>query len=155
MPPTVLQRLKQRSFDDPYQEAILSLLVAADFINRELETRCEQYGITAAQYNVLRILRGVHPAGHPRSEIIARMIHVSPDVTRLIDRLERLELATRGKSDTDGRLSLTFITNKGLTLLDTMRSDIEYINKALAKHLSEQEAHQLAVLAEKVCSISE
>lgn len=155
MPPTVLQRLKQRSFDDPYQEAVLSLLVAADVINRELESRCEQYGITAAQYNVLRILRGVHPAGHPRSEIIVRMIHVAPDVTRLIDRLERLELATRGKSDTDGRLSLTFITEKGLALLAKMRSDIEYINNALAKHLSEDEAHHLAVLAEKVCSVCE
>lgn len=155
MPSTVLQRLKQRTFDSPYQAAVLSLMVAADLINRQFETLCEQYGITAAQYNVLRILRGVYPGGHPRSEIIARMIHVAPDVTRLIDRLERLELATRGKSDTDGRLSLTYITHKGLTLLDTMHDDVEHIDRTLATHLTEQEAHQLAELAEKVCSISE
>ena len=155
MSSSVLQRLKQRSFESPYQQAVLSLLVAADQINRELETRCEKYGITAAQYNVLRILRGVHPEGHPRSEIIVRMIHAAPDVTRLIDRLERLELATRGKSKTDGRLSLTYITPKGLKLLDTMSDDIEDINRTLAHHLSEADANQLAVLAEKVCSITE
>ncbi len=155
MSSSVLERLKQRSFDNPYQEAILSVLVAADQINRELESRCEAHGITAAQYNVLRILRGVHPAGHPRSEIIARMIHVAPDVTRLIDRLERLELASRGKSESDGRLSLTFITPKGLALLDLMRSDIEHVKRTIAKHLTEAEAHQLATLAEKVCSITE
>lgn len=155
MAPTVLQRLKQRSFESPYQEAILSLLVAADQVNRVLESCCEQYGITAAQYNVLRILRGIHPEGHPRSEIIARMIHVAPDVTRLIDRLERLELATRGKSTSDGRLSLTFITPTGLALLDRMQHDIEFIDREIAKHLTIAEAQQLAALAEKVCSVSE
>jgi DNA-binding MarR family transcriptional regulator len=155
MSSVILTRLKQRSFDNPYQEAILSLLVAADRFNREIESRCEQYGLTAAQYNVLRILRGVHPDGHPRSEIIARMIHVAPDVTRLIDRLERLDLAVRAKSDADRRLSLTFITPKGLTLLDNMRDEFESINRALADRLTEAEARQLAQLAEKVYSISE
>jgi DNA-binding MarR family transcriptional regulator len=155
MAPTVLERLKQRSFENPYQEAILSLLVAADQVNRVLESCCEQYGVTAAQYNVLRILRGIHPQGHPRSEIIVRMIHVAPDVTRLIDRLERLELATRGKSESDGRLSLTFITPQGLALLDRMQHDIEFIDREIAKNLTESEAHQLAMLAEKVCSMSE
>lgn len=155
MASTVLQRLKQRAFDSPYQEAILSLLVAADQINRSIESSCERYGITAAQYNVLRILRGVHPEGHPRSEIIARMIHVAPDVTRLIDRLERLDLATRGKSTSDGRLSLTFITPKGLHLLDRMKADIESIDREISQHLTEAEAHQLAILAEKVCSMFE
>lgn len=151
----ILTRLKQRSFDSPYQEAILSLLVAADRVNREFETRCEHYGLTAAQYNVLRILRGVHPEGHPRSEIIARMIHSAPDVTRLIDRLERLDLATRTKSDSDRRVSLTFITPKGLKLLDEMRDEYDNINRVLADRLTEAEAHQLAQLAEKVYSISE
>lgn len=155
MASSVLERLKQRSFDSTYQEAILSLLVAADMINRILESRCESYGITAAQYNVLRILRGVHPEGHPRCEIIDRMIHVAPDVTRLIDRLERLGLATRGKSTIDGRLSLTFITPKGLALLDTMQNGIENVNTMIAEHLTESEARTLAALTEKVCSIGE
>lgn len=151
----VLERLKQRAFDSKYQEAVLSLLVAADMINRILESRCESHGITAAQYNVLRILRGVHPGGHPRCEIIDRMIHVAPDVTRLIDRLERLGLAQRAKSTTDGRLSLTFITPKGLALLETMQNDIENFNSIIAEHLTEAEARTLAMLTEKVCSIAE
>jgi DNA-binding MarR family transcriptional regulator len=115
-----------------------------------MEELTEPHGITSAQYNVLRILRGVHPEGHPRREIIRRMIQVAPDVTRLIDRLEKQDLVHRGRSSDDKRLSLTFITDKGLALLSDMQPTLDLMNKRLWANISEDEALALAKLCDKL-----
>lgn len=144
------QRLQQRSFSSPYQEALLSVLVCADFLTRQMEEACLLHGITGAQYNVLRILRGVHPEGHSRVEIISRMIHAAPDVTRLIDRLVRSGYARRGRSKQDGRLSLTYITQQGLDLVTAMQPHIDELEIELRRHLDENEATTLTQMCEKI-----
>jgi len=151
---TLKHRIKQDTFSSVFQEAYLSLMVAADLLQRHTDEVCEQHGITSAQYNVLRILRGVHPDGHARCDIIDRMIHTAPDVTRLIDRLVKAGLAKRGKSDEDARLSLTYITDKGLKLLVKMQPEIEENEKELASRMDEKQARQLATLCEKLISES-
>ena len=144
------QRLRQDTFTSGYQEAILSVLVCADRLTRSMDATCEVHGITSAQYHVLRILRGVYPDGHPRCEIITRMIHTAPDVTRLIDRIEKLELVERAKSVHDGRLSVTYITMKGLDLLETLQAEIEALELQLSAVLTTQEATALTELCERV-----
>lgn len=145
-------RIQQRSFSSPYQEALLSVLVCADFLTRQLEETCLEFGITGAQYNVLRILRGVHPEGHARSEIIKRMIHAAPDVTRLIDRLVRAGYVRRGRSTHDGRLSLTYITQQGLDLVTRMQSKIDGLELGIQKTLDVGEASALTAACEKILS---
>src|SRR5271157_3266400 len=82
------RRLKQARFTSPHQEALLSLAVAAGTLNDMVDAVCEKHGLTRPQYNVLRILRGVHPEGHSRCEVAQRMVERAPDVTRLVDRLQ-------------------------------------------------------------------
>lgn len=144
------KRIKQEQFASPYQEAFLSVLVAADHLQRNFEVACEKAGITAAQYNVLRILRGVHPDGHARCDIIDRMLQQAPDVTRLIDRLEKAGLVKRGRSKDDGRLSLTYITDKGLALLSSMQGELDRNYEDFATKLSPKEAQQLTTLCERL-----
>ena len=147
---TLEKRLKQKKFASVYMEAHLSLLVAADTMQRRFDDVCDEHGISAQQYNVLRILRGIHPGGHARCDIIGRMIQQAPDVTRLIDRLVKMGLAKRGKSKDDGRLSLTYITGKGLKLLDSMKSFIDELERDLQKRLKKTEARSLTALCEKL-----
>ncbi|GMV53017.1 MAG: MarR family transcriptional regulator [Chlorobi bacterium] len=143
-------RLKQKGFDSEHQEALLSLLVAADVLNRKLQQICEQYSITHPQYNVLRILRGSYPNGHPRSEIIARMLQRAPDVTRLINRLEKVGLVCRARTTEDRRLSLTFITPKGIELLNAMHADITSLGTELRERLNVEEAADLIKYCERI-----
>src|ERR1700757_3122275 len=91
------RRLKQAEFSSPAQEALLSVMVAAAALNERMDRVCAGHKITRAQYNVLRILRGVHPEGHPRCEIAQRMIERAPDVTRLVDRLQAQGLVRRNR----------------------------------------------------------
>ena len=55
------RRLKQPQFASPAQEALLSVIVAANTLNDIMDRICEEHGITRPQYNVLRILRGFIP----------------------------------------------------------------------------------------------
>ena len=85
----ILKRtLKMNRTPTAREEVGLNLAVAFSFLKTRFENIIEPFGITASQYNVLRILKGA-PEGHPRCEIIVRMIDRAPDITRLIDRLEK------------------------------------------------------------------
>jgi len=98
-------------------EALVALMVAAGSLVRDLDVACQQHGITHDQYNVLRILRGVYPHGHPRGEISARLISRAPDVTRMLDRLVQRGYVRREWDSTNRRLSIATISDKGLALL--------------------------------------
>jgi len=144
------QRLKQTAFESPFHEAMLNLMVATAHLRDRIDAVCELHQITTAQYNVLRILRGAHPAGYPRCEIAQRMIERAPDVTRLIDRLEEQGLAERGRSDEDRRLSVTRITPSGLALLGRMQPDVDAVHETLAAKLTPDQARELSRLCESL-----
>jgi DNA-binding MarR family transcriptional regulator len=143
------RRLKQARFSSAHQEALLSLAVAASFINDMVDAVCEKHGLTRPQYNVLRILRGVHPEGHPRCEIAQRMIERAPDVTRLVDRLQAQGLVRRSRSAHDHRQAITRITPKGLKLLETMQPDLDLQTEKLLHNLGDKESHELA----RICAL--
>src|SRR5919109_2342945 len=115
----VARELKQkRAFTSREHEVLLGLqIVAARIIEpweKFLKTTAE---LTLHQYNVLRILRGSHPAGLPSGEIANRMIARDPDITRLVDRLEKRDLVKRVRGRHDRRVVEVGITEKGLDLL--------------------------------------
>ncbi|MFN2636090.1 MAG: MarR family winged helix-turn-helix transcriptional regulator [Gemmatimonadaceae bacterium] len=105
------------NFRSREQQATLGLLRAAEAMKRSLSQLIEPHGITAQQYNVLRILRGAGPEGLPTLTIGERMIEQTPGVTRLVDRLERKGLVDRKPCANDRRRVFCRITPKGLELL--------------------------------------
>ncbi len=92
------------------------------------------HGLSGPQYNVLRILRGAPPDGLSCGEIVDRMIARDPDVTRLLDRLERAGLVGRRRSAKDRRVVTAHITAKGVDLL-------ELLDKPLDERLRRELAH--------------
>jgi len=144
------RRIKQERFQSTVQEALVDLMAASDFLKRKVENICSQLGITAAQYNVLRLLRSVYPDGHPRREIESYMIEGSPDITRLVDRLEAQGLVDCDRSTKDRRLSLTAITAKGLELLDKIDLEIGRMNRVLGKRLSRRDCAELTRICENI-----
>jgi DNA-binding MarR family transcriptional regulator len=139
------RRLSQAHFADSTQEALLSILATANMLNDVMDQLCEMYGITRSQYNVLRILRDVHPQGRPRYEIVRRMIDRAPDVTRLVDRLQTAGLVKRSRGDNDQRHAMASITAKGLKLLTRMQPEIDEVVGARFR-LNAEECHQLSHL---------
>jgi DNA-binding MarR family transcriptional regulator len=139
----------QSRFESEHHEAMLSLLVAASAIRESLDRVCGEHAITRGQYNVLRILQA-NPAGFSRGEIARRLVERSPDVTRLIDRLEQRGLIERRESEQDRRLSLARITRKGQDLLEEMEPDVQAVEARLASLMSADEAAELTRLCERI-----
>src|SRR5437667_12004655 len=111
----VARELKQqRAFTSHEQEVFLGLRIAAARIvepwERFLKTTAE---LTPNQYNVLRILRGSHPTRLPCGDIADRMIARDPDITRLVDRLNRRGLVTRIRGRHDRRVVEVGIAERG------------------------------------------
>ena len=151
---TVARALKQKSpFSSQEQEILLGLRVAAARIvepwARFLKTTAQ---LTNNQYNVLRILRGSHPARLTCSDIGERMIARDPDITRLIDRLGRRGLVERIRSRRDRRVVEVGITDKGLAVVRGLDAHVQRLPKALLGHLGAERLRQLGSLLEAVIS---
>jgi DNA-binding MarR family transcriptional regulator len=140
------RRLKQARFANPQQEAALSLAVAAGTLSDLIDGICKRYRLTRPQYNVLRILRGVHPKGHPRCEIAQRMVERAPDITRLVDRLQARGLVRRTRGGDDQRQAITHITARGLKLLQSMDPELEAHTTRRLSNLSDKDCHELSRL---------
>lgn len=147
---TLRKRLAQTRFESPVHEAVLNLLVAAGFVRERLARPLAAHELSPAQYNVLRILRGTHPEGYPRCEIGRRMLERAPDVTRLIDRLERRGLVERARSERDRRLSVTRITRKGLDMVERLKPGVDDASRVFGERLSARDARELSRICESL-----
>ena len=140
---------KARPFDALEQEALLNLARTWDVLSGEMAVGVfKPAGLSAAQYNVLRILRG---AGEQLAcgEIGSRMITREPDMTRLLDRLEKRHLVARCRQQDDRRVVAVRITEAGLKLLAELDAKIVAAHRKQLGHMSEKELKQLIALLEK------
>ena len=147
---TVQSQIRQKRYSSPGEAAFVGLLFIGSRILQRLEDVCADHGLTHTQYNVLRILRGVHPEGHPRCEIIARLVSRAPDVTRLLDRLERQGLVERGWSGKNRRLSIARITAKGLALLERVDPAVEAVQHETVGRLPVSGQRELARMCDRM-----
>src|SRR5277367_2944384 len=105
---TTQSESKRRPAPCPEELAYLELCRTTDLLSRNLAPLLKPEDLSATQYNVLRILRGA-PEGLPCGEIGNRMITRDPDITRVLDRLEKRSLISRCRETKDRRTVWTKI----------------------------------------------
>jgi DNA-binding MarR family transcriptional regulator len=151
MPPDLQEDIRQRKpFTSLEQEAQLSVVRTASLLVDAFEQMLRPYGITATQYNVLRILRGAEPGGLCRNDLRDRMLTRMPDVTRLLDRMEDAKLVSRARDSDDRRLVSTKITAKGLRLLDEVDDAVTAEHMRRFHHLGKTQLKTLIDLLSEV-----
>jgi DNA-binding MarR family transcriptional regulator len=147
---TLADLIQQTRFESPAQEAVLNVLATESWVSGRMAAAFASRGVTPAQYNVLRILRGHHPEPMTCSQIGSRLLDRTPDVTRLLARLERAGLITRTRATYDRRAVEVAITEAGMAVLADLdgpgRAEIEQATR----HLSEAELATLSRLLEKL-----
>jgi DNA-binding MarR family transcriptional regulator len=150
----VKRELKQHSkFDSREQEVVLGLRLATARIMEPWEKFLKAtVDLTPNQYNVLRILRGSHPARLACGEIAERMIARDPDITRLIDRMRARGLVDRVRSKQDRRVVEVGLTGRGRDVLRGLDVHVERMPKALLGHLGPRKLAQLAKLLDHAVS---
>lgn len=140
---------KRRPFDSPEQEAFLNVLRTQAQLAGDVEEVLKPLGLSIATYNVLRILRGAGESGRMCHEISEHMVTRVPDVTRLVDRLEKSELAVRERCSKDRRVVHVRITDKGEALLGQLDAPVMSVHAQHLGHLTNQELEQLSSLLVK------
>jgi DNA-binding MarR family transcriptional regulator len=136
---------KRRRAACPEEAAFLDLLRTTDMLSRGLVAVLKTADLSPTQYNVLRILRG-SPEGLACGEIANRMITRDPDVTRLLDRLEKRELISRCRETKDRRTVMARITPEGLKLLGRLDEPVQSAHCKQLGHLGRERLHALTEL---------
>ena len=120
----------------------MATMRTAALLRRAIAQRVEPYGISPAQYNVLRILRGAVPAGLPTLAVRDRLIEEAPGITRLIDKLEEAGYVRRDRSGADRRMVHCCITASGLALLEAMDTLVRETTRLITDGLPDERAQQ-------------
>lgn len=137
-----------KPFSSQAEEVFLNIQRTAELLMWGLTELLKPAGITPTQYNVLRILRGAGAEGLTCNEIAARMVTRDPDMTRLLDRLEKQGQVRRTRGEKDRRMVLTFITDKGLQLLEDLNTPIKELHERQLGHFQQQELSSFAEFLE-------
>ena len=147
MSPTLQQDLKQKKpFRSLQQEAYLSVVRTSTSLTDAMEDLVKARGISATQYNVLRILRGSGAEGLCRNELRDRMLTRMPDMTRLLDRMEEAGLVVRAREGDDRRMVMTRITEKGRRLLDDLDAPVMALHRKQMAGLTDVQLRSLSDL---------
>jgi DNA-binding MarR family transcriptional regulator len=132
------------------ESIFVAILKAADFLSQQAEHVIKSAGLTSTQYNVLRILRGAEPDGLPCRAIGDRMISHDPDMTRMLDRMERRGWITRNRETQDRRVVKTRITDDGLKLLKKLDQPVRETHKKQFQHMNFARLKALGELLEEL-----
>ena len=119
-------------------KAVVGIIVLNNYIFQELEKHLSSFGLTYAQFNILRILKGQYPMGVALPVFKERMLHKQSDVSRLVDRLCALSLVEKRPHETNKRKMFVHLTDSGLNLINSIsiRSD-EF--KSILKSIPEEQ----------------
>jgi DNA-binding MarR family transcriptional regulator len=117
-------------------QLFVAILKTADALSQEAEQVIKSAGLTGTQYNVLRILRGAEPEGLLCRGIADRMISRDPDMTRLLDRMEKHAWITRQRQQDDRRAIKTRITAEGLKLLKKLDQPVHDLHRSQFRHMT-------------------
>ena len=137
------------------ERVFIALLKVADALGQEAEQLTRTAALTGTQYNVLRILRGAGREGLACRGIGDRMITHDPDITRLLDRMEKHGLITRERQKDDRRVVKTRITPHGLALLKPLDQPMRDLHKRQFRHMAGARLKILCDLLEEIHSIKQ
>lgn len=140
---------QSKPFGSRQEECFLQLLRTSDVLQRGEADVLREGGLSSTQYNALRILRGAGSGGLTCGEIGERMVTRDPDITRLLDRLEKQGFVERARQEEDRRVVRAWITAKGLRTLRALDQPVaDHLTETIK--LSPEEIDRLIELLEKL-----
>jgi DNA-binding MarR family transcriptional regulator len=133
----------------PPSVAFLSIVQAAEEMQRGLAELLKAHDLSIAQYNVLRILRGAGPEGATCGNVSENLIRHDPDVTRLVDRLYSRGLVDRARDTKDRRVVRTRINKAGLAMLAELDDPVDDLHARQLGHVGSKRLADLVAMLDE------
>ncbi len=144
-----------KPFRSAGDEAFVTLQRTADMMLRQITHFLKQWGVSPTQYNVLRILRGAGSSGLRCGEIGERMITHDPDITRLLDRMEKAGWIERARDIQDRRVVVTRASKAGLELLKEIDKPLDEFTRQTTGQMPDKRLRELVELLNELRSAAE
>jgi DNA-binding MarR family transcriptional regulator len=145
------EAIKSSKFADEKHKATINVIYSAYWLRNNFSMALKKEDLTVEQFNVMRILKGMHPEQMCVKNIGDRMLEKSSNVPRIIDKLVAKKLAKRTTSKIDKRETLVLLTERGISVLEKATALVDNATQEM-KGLSESDAQQLNELLEKMRS---
>jgi DNA-binding MarR family transcriptional regulator len=125
------------------QGAFFDIVRVASRLEGELNRVFRPYDLTTATFSILSILERVSPEGLSCGDVAGQLIAEVPDMTRLLDRLERLEYVVRERSALDRRMVKVRLTDRGCDVVKSLKDAVHLCHKQQFKALTGDRVHEL------------
>lgn len=136
---TLQQELgKSQPFQVPEQEVYLNLVRTHAVLGDEVARLFKQHGLSQPLYNVLKVVARVGKAGMPSQSIARYMVARDPDITRLLDRLQKDQWIERERDEQDRRVVHVRVTQAGLKMIQILDPLIWDLHRQQFGHLSQE-----------------
>jgi DNA-binding MarR family transcriptional regulator len=144
------EAIQQKRFRSEYQKLVVNLLYSASWLQQFSNQLLKPYGISQEQFNILRILRGMHPEPATVKLLTERMIDKMSNASRLVEKLRVKGLVERHECPLDRRRVDVLITQKGLDLIERASQAVDVQGDAYMSGLTLEEAALLNSLLDKL-----
>ena len=141
---------QSRPFRSLSQEGTIALLRTASVVTRAFGRAIEHSGLSFAQYNALRIIRGAGPGGIPTLAVRERMIDEGTTVSRLVDKLEAAGLIERERSLPDRRQVICHATAAGKRLLGQLDPVVDALDDQVIGFLPPRKAEAFIQVLDEI-----
>ncbi len=145
----ILEEINQKTFKTSYEKAVVNILFTYNWYRDLYKDVFAPHGIKPQHYNVLRILKGKSPDSCSPGEIKKVMLDKAPDLTRLLDKLEKMNFVNRQLCPENRRMMDIHITKKGESVLKNIQQTQESLNMKRRRKISEEDAEKLSDLLDK------
>lgn len=144
------EAIQQKIFISEYQKALINLLYTSGQVLSNNTRVLRPFNISQQQFNILRILRGMHPQPATVKLLTERMLDKMSNASRLVEKLKQKDFVERLVCENDRRRVDISITAKGLELVEKASEAIEGDMARIESVLTKEEALQLSDLLDKV-----
>lgn len=141
--------INQKKFRNDEHKLAVNIIYTFNWLDGLQSSFLKPFGISAQQFNVLRILRGAHPAPVSVKIIRERMLDKMSDASRIVEKLRVKQYCERKICDNDRRSCEVTISQKGLHLLQSIDEKMKSFDKNFST-LSESEIKHLNTLLDKL-----
>ena len=143
------KHIQQEKFQSNQEKAYINMLFTSNYFRDLYQKIFNKAGLLSQHYNILRIARGKYPESVGPGYIEEVMLDKGRDVTRLVDKLEKLNyLERRVNSDNKRKLDI-YLTPKGLEVTNNIEIELKTLNKN-RKKLTEDEYELLSNLLDRM-----
>ncbi len=147
----ISETIKQgKPFRNNYHKTAINLIFTGRWIFNLHNELFKSYGLTAQQFNTLRILNGQYPKSATVKLIRERMLDKMSDASRIVENLRKKGLVTREINSGNRREVQVFISKGGIDILNSIEKNESETMDRFLSNLNSSETEQLNFLLDKL-----